>query len=216
LLLAIDTSTAQAGLALYDGAVVAELNWVAGRRHSAQLLPQLERLLALVDVQVERLSALAVARGPGSFTGLRVGLATAQGLSVARGIPAYGLCTLDVLAAGQGTTQLPIWPLLDAGRGRFATARYQRRDGRLEREGEIKNLAFQEVLARLEPPCLVCGNLDPEQLSRISESGAGQIELASPARGMRRAAVLAELGWQRHLAGDPDWRSGLEPLYAPR
>jgi tRNA threonylcarbamoyladenosine biosynthesis protein TsaB len=100
MLLAIDTSTQLAGLALYDGAVQAELVWVAGRRHSAQVMPQLERLLRLLDMEVTALTAVAAARGPGSFTGVRVGLAAAQGLAVALDLPVYGVCSLDVLAAG--------------------------------------------------------------------------------------------------------------------
>src|SRR5215213_9785687 len=90
-LVAIDTSTQLAGLALFDGTVQAELTWQAGRRHSSELLPQLERLLGLVPLDVSQIRAVAVARGPGSYTGVRVGLAVAQGLAVALGVPAYGV-----------------------------------------------------------------------------------------------------------------------------
>src|SRR3954465_7408992 len=100
MLLAVDTSTSQAGLALYDGRVRTELVWHAGRDHGRHLMPAVDQALDRVGLRPGDLTAVAAARGPGSFTGLRVGLAVAQGMAVALEIPAYGIGALEVLAAG--------------------------------------------------------------------------------------------------------------------
>ena len=84
MLLAVDTSTAQTGLALYDeSGVVAEQVWTSRQHHTAELAPAVEELLRRGGLTVERLQALGVARGPGSFTSLRVGLAFVKGLALA-------------------------------------------------------------------------------------------------------------------------------------
>src|SRR5262245_15326881 len=99
MLLAIDTATSLAGLALHDGSRVHyEQTWIAGRHHSEQVLAQVARALEDVGMELAGLQALVVARGPGSFTGVRVGLALAKGLALGGGLPLYGVGTLDALA----------------------------------------------------------------------------------------------------------------------
>lgn len=216
MLIAIDTATELAGLALFDGAVRAELTWHSGRRHSSQLVPQVQRLLDLLEVDVAALSGVAAARGPGSFTGVRVGLSVAQGLAVALRIPAYGVCTLDVLAAGQEASSLPIRPLLNVGRGRFATALYRYNEARLERCGEIESTTVVELPALVAEPCRICGDLDERARGELRGILGNEVELASPALALRRPGVLAQIGWeqlQRGAAGDP---AALEPVYLTR
>ena len=100
MLLAIDTSTAQIGLALYDGATVpGELVWQSRTHHTEQLAPALADLLDRVGIKMDSLKALGVAIGPGSFTSLRVGLAFIKGLALARHLPLVGIPTLDIVAA---------------------------------------------------------------------------------------------------------------------
>lgn len=222
MLLAIDTSARLAGVALYDGAVQAELVWMAGRNHSTQLLPQVENLLGLLGLDTSALEAVAAARGPGSFTGLRVGLASAQGLALALGIPAYGVCSLDVLAAGQQAGALPVRPLLDVGRNRFATALYERQDGRPVRTGEIIGIELGELESMVQEPCLICGDLDRAARERVRALLGERALLASPAASTRRPSVLAELAWQRRQedeSAEPSVRFAvgeLEPLYLSR
>jgi tRNA threonylcarbamoyladenosine biosynthesis protein TsaB len=97
LLLAIDTATRFAGLALYDGeTILAESYWLSRHNHSSELMPALVRMLDQQKLTVDSLSAVAVAIGPGSFTGLRIGLSTAKGIAKARNIPILGIPTLDI------------------------------------------------------------------------------------------------------------------------
>ena len=216
MLLAIDTSTQLAGVSLYDGSVRAELAWVAGRSHSVQLLPQIEHLLELLGSEVGALTAIAAARGPGSFTGVRVGLAVAQGLAFALNLPAYGVCSLDILAGGQETSALPVRPLLDVGRGRFATALYERQNGRLERIGEIAGVQLEDLPDLMDRPSLLCGELDSATRQRLRGILGERVAIASPAASLRRPAVLAQLGWERYLSGPPGEPAALEPLYLAR
>lgn len=97
LLLAIDTATRLAGVALYNGdAILAESCWLSTNAHSAELMPALATMLEQQRRTAADLTAVAVAIGPGSFTGLRIGLSVAKGLAQATGIPIFGIPTLDI------------------------------------------------------------------------------------------------------------------------
>jgi tRNA threonylcarbamoyladenosine biosynthesis protein TsaB len=98
MLLAIDTSTNQTGLACYDETgLLGECVWHSGRDHSVQLLPQLTLLLRHLGRSRDSISAVAVALGPGSWSGLRVGMSTAKGFALARDVPIIGVGTLEAL-----------------------------------------------------------------------------------------------------------------------
>src|SRR5207245_3911031 len=128
-LLALDTSTEWASVAIFDGAaVLAEETWHAQRRHAEDLFPTIERLLGLSRVQIGALDKIAVATGPGSFTGLRVAIAAAQGLARGSGAALVGVSTLDVLAYPHASSKQRTCPLLPAGRGEYYAAFYQERN----------------------------------------------------------------------------------------
>src|ERR687886_115181 len=117
LLLALDTSTSVAGVALFNGQrVLSETTWLAGREHSSRLLLEAEAALARVGREPQELSGLVVARGPGSFTGVRVALSVAKGMAAGLGIPAWGVSSLDALALQAGPTGgLSVRPVIEAG-----------------------------------------------------------------------------------------------------
>src|SRR5690242_15329684 len=111
LLLAIDTSTTDSGVALFDGAVVlAECAWYSGRRHAEQVLPVVDLLLAQADATPADLTAVAVALGPGSWSGLRVGMSFAKSLALSRELPLVGVPTLAILAYPHRHGALPVVP----------------------------------------------------------------------------------------------------------
>ena len=97
-ILAIDTSGATASVALYADQVIAETTWHSGRGHSAQLLPAIDETLARARVGKQSISAIAVASGPGSYSGLRVGVSTAMAMALALDIPVAQVPTLEVIA----------------------------------------------------------------------------------------------------------------------
>jgi tRNA threonylcarbamoyl adenosine modification protein YeaZ len=100
-ILAIDTATTEAVIAIgtHDGTVIAADAWVAGYRHGEELLARVDALLTSADASVRSLGGLVVGTGPGAFTGLRVGIATAKGLAIGLGIPLAGIPSAAALAA---------------------------------------------------------------------------------------------------------------------
>src|SRR5215208_4876246 len=129
MLLAVDTSTAQVGLAIYDGPqgqVISEYAWRSSQRHTVELAPAISELLTRCGLTMEDIHVLGVALGPGSFTSLRVGLSLVKGLAISRELPVIGISTLDILAAAQPLSRLPLIILIQAGRSRFAVGWYKR------------------------------------------------------------------------------------------
>jgi tRNA threonylcarbamoyladenosine biosynthesis protein TsaB len=123
--LAFDTATARGSVALVgEDGVCAEARVESAHRHSRWLLGTVEALLRGLDLAPADLDAFAVTVGPGSFTGLRVGLSSVQGLAVATGRPCVGRCTLDVLAVSAEGTAPIVVPLMDAFRGEVYWAVY--------------------------------------------------------------------------------------------
>ncbi len=213
MLLAVDTSTAQVGLALYDGAQVrAELSWRSGQHHTVELAPALEDLLHRSDTSVAEIKALGVAIGPGSFTALRVGLAFVKGLALARSLPLIGIPTLDVVAAAQPLSNLPLVAVLQAGRGRLAVGWYQAGENGWQAQGPVRIETADSLAAAIESPTLVCGELNAEERQRLARKRVNVI-LVSPARSLRRPALLAEMAWERWQAGAVDDAATLAPLY---
>ena len=116
--LAIDTASPNPAVALLAGGNVFEEALPADRRASENLLPALRRCLERAGISLERVSRLALCAGPGSFTGLRVGLATAWGLSRAGSLPVETVSTLEAMAeAWRAPGKTTVWTALDAGRG---------------------------------------------------------------------------------------------------
>lgn len=216
MILAIDTSTQTASLALYEGqgGVAAELTWRSLSHHTVELAPYLNLLLQRVPSST--LSGLAVALGPGSFTGLRAGLSLAKGLVLALGIPLVGVPTLDVLAYSQRYQPLPICALLEAGRGRVCAAFYEKEGSDLRRVSDYLLTTVEELASHVSVPTLFCGEIDPQEVEILPKGSNHLILLASPASSLRRAGYLAELGWERLQRGGGDDPRSLEPLYLKR
>lgn len=213
MLLAVDTSTTQVGLALYDGAqVVGEMLWHSRYHHTVELAPALSDLLARTGATMDRIQALGVALGPGSFTSLRVGLALVKGLALARRLPVIGIPTLDALAAAQPLRDLPLAAVLQAGRGRLALVWYRAGEDGWQAQGAARTTTADALADEIDCPTLVCGELSAEERQRLARKRVN-ILLASPAQSVRRPAFLAELAWKRWQAGKVDDLSALAPIY---
>ena len=214
LALAIDTSTDVASLALVqDDEVLAELTWRAGQNHTVQLLPHLYHLLSQTGMRLQSASCIIVARGPGSYNGLRVGISTAKGLAFSLGIPIIGISTLEVAAYQYAATGLPICPIFNAGRGEIATAIYQMK-GNKWRQLTAEHISTAEALcSQITTKTVFCGEYVPLVAAQLREGLKQRAVLLSPAAGLRRASFLAELGLKRFKAGDYDNLATLQPLY---
>ena len=124
-ILAIDSATPVAGVALiHDKKLIREDFVNFKKTHSETLMPMADKVLHDCEIEIKDLAAIAVTIGPGSFTGLRIGLAAAKGLSLASAKPLIGISTLDVLAHNLAYTNGLVCPLLDARKQEVYTAFY--------------------------------------------------------------------------------------------
>jgi tRNA threonylcarbamoyladenosine biosynthesis protein TsaB len=216
MLLAIDTATRLISLAVHDGqAVLAESTWHTPQHHTAELAPQVALLLRRTGADPGRLQSVAVAIGPGSYTGLRIGLGFAKGLALAQSLALVGVPTLDILARAQPPRPEPMLALLQAGRGRVSAARYgldKKHQAWVQLEAP-RTFSWAELAASIDDPVYVCGEIEPGLLEQL-RARRGLVRLASPALALRRAGFLAELAWER-LRGPagPDDALRLAPVY---
>ena len=212
MLLAVDTSNAQMGLALFDGAqVLAEVAWRSKQRHTVELAPAISDIFVRCGLTMDQLTALGVALGPGSFTSLRVGLALVKGLSMARQIPLVGIPTLDILAHAQTTDERPLGVAILAGRGRFALGWYKSLGNQRQSEGEARIVTLEALKEEVTHPSVICGEFTSAERQMIVENK--NVQLTSPADSIRRPSVLAHLAWTRFEKGDVDAAASLAPIY---
>ena len=215
--LAIDTSTGTAGLALVkDGEVLAELTWRCGQNHTTQLLPNLDYLLKQNKLSLQSLTGIIVARGPGSFNGLRVGISTAKGLAFSLGIPIVGVSSLEVEAYSYAQTALPVCPVFNAGRGEIATALYQRKRNRWQQLTTEYITTVEALCSQVTAKTVFAGeyvsSIAPQLLKLLGKKAV----IPSPLTGFRRASFLAELGLRQLDAGNHENPATLQPVYLRR
>lgn len=205
-LVAIDTATDQAGVAIFDGVELAEASWPGGRRQTTSVLPVLEDLLARQGVALADVGAIAVAAGPGSFTGLRVGLSLAKGLAITGDRAVIGVNTLDVAAAPYIEIGFSCLALVPAGRGRVVWSHY----GPDGKPTAPVNASFDEFVAAITgyPAAIVVGEMTPDQRTAIA---AVHDRIASMP--FRRPGILARVGVDRWSRGDVNDPVAIEPLY---
>lgn len=214
MILAIDTATDWVGLALHDGgSVLAEFGWRSRRTQTIELAPAVAQLWARTGVAAEDLIAVAVAVGPGSYTGLRVGLALAKGLALGQKLPLIGVPTLDIVAASVTRMDTDLLVLAQAGRKRLWAGQYSWKDKRgWEPVGEPMLTEWEELLGRVQVAVAFAGEIDGAAAKLIRRANRSAV-IVSPASSVRRAAVLAEIGWQRWKSKDVSDANTLAPLY---
>lgn len=210
ILLAIDTCTRRSAVALRDATSLrAEAAWETDRHHTAAVSARIQELMTACGIGHAELGAVAVAIGPGSFTGVRCGLSIAKGMAVAAKLPVFGVSAFDILLSAQPPSTLPAYPLVEVGRGRVAAGRYEWREGTAVPAEPWKVYAWQEFADVLTGPAWVCGDLAPALLGALR----GRATLAPAPLNLRRAGVLAEIGYRRWQRGEVDDGLSLTPIY---
>lgn len=126
-LLALDTSTEACSVALWLDGQLSQLDEVCPQQHSKRILPMIDQLLAAADLRLQQLDGLVFGRGPGSFTGVRIGVGVAQGLAFAADLPVYGVSTLQAMAqaAWRHTQRQRVVAAIDARMAEVYLAQYQ-------------------------------------------------------------------------------------------
>lgn len=216
LILALDTSTDQAGIALVDDAIIrAEWTWTAAGNHSSHLDRLLRMLLATERVNARELDAIVVATGPGSFSGLRVGVSYAKGLALAVSSTLIGVGTLDTIAfAGVGLAPGAL-AAIPAGREQLYVGQFRCSEQGLARVDDYAIMLPGAAAALVGAETLLCGpGADSIATELTRQARPARIEPA--VRRLRRPGYLAELGRQALVGGAENQVYSLEPLYIRR
>jgi tRNA threonylcarbamoyladenosine biosynthesis protein TsaB len=241
LLLALDTSTRQASIALCaESELYGEYTWHVGNNHSVELLENVRRLMTECQVTFPQIDAVAVATGPGSFNGVRVALATAKALAFSLGKSLVGVSTLDILAARQQQWRGPVCAVQEAGRSELYAACYlfdeQSSSGGaitygMRRQSDYLLLAPQQLAAYLQEQAgtwrvgseeaqrkslLFCGELNETSRQTLYTSMQEECRFLCGMQASRQASVLAMLALQRLHEGKVDDPLIIEPLYLRR
>ncbi len=217
-LLAIDTATDWASVAIVDpDGVLAERSWRSRRRHTVEVAPAVSDLLSLCGLATKDLAAIAVAIGPGSYTGLRIGLALAKGLALASGLRIVPVPTLDVLAAPWSppcvARRVPLWAVIAAGRQRLLAARYPPHAAKWPDPASSVSMTVDELVGCVRPREWVVGELDGEARAAFERVG---LHVLPATASVRRAGWLGRLALERIEKGGMVPPDEVVPVYPQR
>ena len=202
LILGIDSSGHTASVALYaDGVVLSEYACNIGLTHSQTLLPMVAEIFSRTGHTVEELDAIAVSAGPGSFTGLRIGAATAKGLALGYGIPLLEVSTLEGLAMNvRDMDEVYVHPIMDARRSQVYTATFL--DGQLV--GEEEAIGIEDLVTKINQmpgKHFFLGDAVPVYRSCLEAQLSVPYRFAGPGNLLQRASSVAMLGAEQLTQG---------------
>lgn len=218
LILGIETATVQAGCAIggHEG-VLAEAHSARGKRHAENLVPAVDFICGQAGIDLSEIGLVAVDVGPGLFTGLRVGVATAKAVAFALRVPMIGVASLDLLAFPVRFSNRLIVAAIDARRGELYYAFYRQVPGGVQRLGDhvlgTPDDLASELLATGEEVLLV-----GDGAHRYVEAfeGLAKVELVDVGNSHPSAASLVQLAHARALREDFERPDAIEPIYLRR
>ncbi|MGL5206446.1 MAG: tRNA (adenosine(37)-N6)-threonylcarbamoyltransferase complex dimerization subunit type 1 TsaB [Acidaminococcaceae bacterium] len=201
LILGIDTATKVCTVSLLrDDEPIEEYEINAGMTHSEGLLPQIGQIFARTKIEKEAVDLITISIGPGSFTGLRIGLATAEAMAYCWQIPVCGVDTLKAMAYNLPVDNFILAPVLDAQKGNYYLALYEWQQGKLTEHQKVTVLSKDELLSRLSElakPVIIlgeCAKLAKEELPPLVKPAPWQVR-------MPKATSVALLGREEHNNG---------------
>lgn len=216
MILAINTTAGPFGLALLErnGSVRAEIFASQGKGHYGALMPAVDFLISSCGATPSEIEAIAVATGPGSFTGLRIGLSTAKGFSHALNVPVIGIPSLEAMALQCSLTELPLVAFIDSRRGEFfACCFFPGTVGRYVRKSEDVCIRAEDIGDFFKEKSLVIGNNFPGQWPIIRDA-LGEKALCAPIHLWKTdAASLAVPAVERLANGQYDDPDSISPIY---
>jgi tRNA threonylcarbamoyladenosine biosynthesis protein TsaB len=214
-ILAIDTSTRVGSIALVEGPLLKAQQILNVRTtHNQRLLPGIERILDDADWSLDDLDGFAVSLGPGSFTGLRIGLSIIKGLAWATGKPLAAVPTLDALAANVSFVPHKICPILDARKGEIYTALYLHGDeGVPQRLTSYMAIKPEELVALISETTVIIGDGLLSYGDYLKRELGNRLVLPPPHLSVIQASCVAWLGWHKLRSGESEDVSSCTPLY---
>ena len=216
LILAFETSAKAASVALLEnGKLLGESYQNTGLTHSQTLMVMAEDMLKQCGKTVDDVTAVAVAEGPGSFTGVRIGVAAAKGFAWGKSIPCYGVSTLEAMAESLGVYQGYVCPVMDARRSQVYNALFYVNQGTVERIRDDRAIALSDLaeeLKTLDGPIFLVG--DGSDLTFRTLSGEiSNLILPTEHRKHQRATGVAILAVKKAEAGEAGDGAALQPNY---
>ena len=213
--LSIDTSTRYASAALSrQGEVAWELTWRSEQNHSVEFVPALRHLMEQANVEMGQIEAIFVAKGPGGFSALRVGISFAKALAVAKEIPLVAVGTLEIEAQPYLGLGIPVRALIEAGREKLYAAAYgagEQADD--SRAASHRVETHESLVASVSRSTLFCGEGVPAVADMLRESLVSTPVIVDTPSPTRKPSVLAKLGHSRLRASVIDDPESLQPLY---
>lgn len=215
-ILAFETSAKSASVAiLQDGQLLGEYYQNSGQTHSRTLTKMAEDLLRNCDLTPQDVDAVACAAGPGSFTGVRIGVAAAKGFAWAGEKPCYGVSTLEAMARNVAITNGVICAAMDARRNQVYTAVFCVENGSITRLLDDSAISLEELgsfLQTIEKPKLLVGDGAQLCYNELVKRDSSLLLVPQHLR-MQRAAGVALLAWDQYLAGEKLSGKELTPNY---
>jgi len=213
-ILAIDCATAKTGLAvLRDGAVIAEVCWITKHNQTVEMYPRLEVLMKEAGICFNDLDAIAVTRGPGSYNGVRVGMAAAKGFAFSLSKPLIGISTLEAEAWRLKDLNRPVVAVLPLGHD-YAVVVFELKDGHWTRRITEQAMTIDEMVAALPAGSFVTGDL-PDRLILALHDAQVTVDIVCESE-ISRAAALGQIGHERLLRGKTDTAASLQAMYLCR
>ena len=215
-ILAFETSAKSVGVALFaDGKLLSESYQNTGLTHSQTLMVMAEDLMKQCAIQPADLQAVAVAAGPGSFTGVRIGVAAAKGLAWGLQIPCYGVSTLQSMALGLGVHTGTVCAVMDARRSQVYNALFAAKDGVLQRKTEDRAIALADLAEELKQapqPIFLVGDGSSLTWQTLHESVEGLV-MPMESRMHQRAVGVGLAALQAIADGESGDAAALQPNY---
>lgn len=213
----MDTSSMVASVAVAeDEKLLGEITFNYKKQHSTILMPMIEKLLDSLELDISSMDAVACASGPGSFTGLRIGAATAKGLCHGIGKPIIGIPTLDGLAYNISFASGVVCPIMDALRDNVYTAVYRMQGGGITKLEDYMALHIDELIEKLkgfQEEIIFLGDGVDVQRERLLEKLEGRAAFAPLHLNMQQASSIAALAMKRLKNGDTDDYMTFAPFY---
>ncbi len=213
-ILAADTAEKSCSVAVMNGRnLLSEITIVNQETHSRHLMSMMDTCLKMSQLDISNMDAFAVAKGPGSFTGLRIGISIIKGLAAASEKPVVTVSNLDALAQQSVLSDLPICVMMDARKSEVYVCRYRLSDGKLCPKGEPRALSPENVISGIDRPYLFVGSGALLYREKIRQA-LGELAVFAPDDAhILRASTIARLGYERLLKGESDDLASFVPQY---
>jgi len=213
-ILAVDTATTSCSVAIVDKtSLLSEFTIDREETHSKHLMDMIKAVLRMAGINFSDLDGFAVTRGPGSFTGLRIGLSTIKGLAVASEKPVVGVSSLEALAFQVSYSRDLICPILDARKGEVYFSRYRFLNGHLKKQTKERVAPPDKAVDDLNESCLFVGNGALLYKEMILEKMGGLASIAPMIQNTIRASTMAYLSMAKFEKNDTDDIEKILPYY---